>query len=87
MTQYARSRKRLRAAERPLLFCGNGAAAAARDIAFVAEQLSAPVLTSTSGRGGPGNAPPQHRARRSSRSRAEIPNDLIAGCDLVLVLG
>ena len=43
--------ERLRNSERPLLLCGNGAVGGAARVARLAERLSAPVLTTTSGRG------------------------------------
>ena len=77
----------LRAAERPLLFFGAGVADASADVVRLAEGICAPVLTTTSARG----VIPETHALCITRDvvggAIEALNDLVASCDLVLVLG
>ena len=70
---------------RPILLVGQGGNAAAGEVRDLAERLSCPVLTSTSGRG---VVPEDHPlAIPSDLSDVAGINALIAECDLVLALG
>ena len=70
---------------RPILLVGQGGNAAAGEVRDLAERLSCPVLTSTSGRG---VVPEDHPlAIPSDLSDVAVINALIAECDLVLALG
>lgn len=79
--------ERVLAARRPLLLCGSGAAGAAAALRTIAEKLSAPVLTTTSGRG---VVPETHRCSLPFDSPGASPavvNRLVESCDLVLAAG
>jgi acetolactate synthase-1/2/3 large subunit len=71
--------------QRPMLLVGQGAAAAAADVQLLAERLSCPVLTSTSGRGILAEDHPL--AVPSDLCDVRDVNALIAECDVVLALG
>ncbi len=77
----------LRRARRPLLFCGNGVSRAAKDVVRLAESLSAPVLTTTSGRGVIPETHPLSLPHDVVGADVTALNELIRACDLVLVLG
>ena len=79
--------ERIAKAMQPLLYVGQGAAGAAREVRLLAERLGAAVLTTTSGRG---VLPETHRlslALDSPGHGAKEVNALIADADLVLLLG
>ena len=77
----------LRAATRPLLLCGTGVSGAAKDVVRLAEALSAPVLTTTSGRGVIPETHPLSVPHDVVGADVKILNELIRACDLVVVLG
>ncbi len=78
---------RLSEARRPILYCGQGAAMAADAIVRLAETLSAPVLTTTSGRGVIPETHPLSLVLDVPGAPREPLNELLATSDLVLVLG
>jgi acetolactate synthase-1/2/3 large subunit len=80
-------RARLAAAKRPLLFVGQGAAAAAPLVKELAEALNAPVVTTRSGRGIIAEDHPLSMRFDASAQGTEALNVLISQCDLVLALG
>ena len=78
---------RLRAARRPLLFAGQGAASGAYALRRLAEWLNAPVVTTLSGRGILPEDHPLAVAIDLGGPGLAVVNDLIASADLVLALG
>lgn len=80
-------RARLAEASRPLLWVGQGALGAADGVRALAEVLSAPVLTTTSGRGILPESHPLSMGFEFSGTRVGAMNELIAASDLVLALG
>ncbi|HKE00613.1 MAG TPA: thiamine pyrophosphate-binding protein, partial [Planctomycetota bacterium] len=75
---------RIRAAERPVLFVGQGASTATEDLHHLAERLGAPALVSTSGRGALAE---DHALCVPVDLAGERANDLLSACDVVLALG
>jgi acetolactate synthase-1/2/3 large subunit len=77
--------RRLRHARRPLLYVGQGAFGAGRELWDLVESLGAAVVTTTSARG---ILPEDHpRVLCFDRRNTEVLNDLVEGADLVLALG
>jgi acetolactate synthase-1/2/3 large subunit len=79
--------ERVAAARRPLLFVGGGAVSAAAEVEELATRLSAPVVTTLSGRG---IVPEEHELALgfdAERGRLNELNDLLQQADLVLALG
>jgi acetolactate synthase I/II/III large subunit len=79
--------ERIAAASRPLLFCGQGAQGSAGLVGELAERLSAPVLTTTSGRGVVSEASPWSLVFDSPGASTSSLNELLAEADLVVALG
>lgn len=79
--------ERVRAAERPLLLVGQGAADAAPAVARLAEVLGAPVASTPSGRGVLAEDHAWSLAWEQLRCGVSPLNALITDCDLVVVLG
>lgn len=77
----------LRRATRPLLFCGSGVAGATDHVIRLAKALTAPVLTTTSGRGVIPESHPLSLSHDAVGADVKPLNELIRGCDLVLVVG
>jgi acetolactate synthase-1/2/3 large subunit len=78
---------RLAAAERPLLLVGQGAQGAAREVLELAERVSAPVVTTTSGRGVIPEDHPLAIPFDVPGAPVEALNALVDCADLVLALG
>jgi acetolactate synthase I/II/III large subunit len=78
---------RIRAAQRPLVFAGQGAAGAAAAVRALAELLPAPVITTTSGRGVLPEDHPCCLCFDSPGSPKRAVADLFSASDLVLALG
>ncbi len=76
----------LRRARRPILWAGGGVitAGASSELIRLAERLSAPVLTTVSGRG---TIPEEHPLCLGNFATAPEISDFIASCDLMLALG
>ena len=79
--------ERILAATRPVFLCGAGAAAGAQALRAVVERLSAPVLTTTSGRGTLPETHPLSLPFDSPGASPAIVNQLLESADLVVVLG
>lgn len=77
----------LASARRPLLLVGQGCAGASEALRELAELLSAPVLTTASGRGVLAEDHPLALGFDFVRSRPETLNDLIHTSDLILAIG
>lgn len=78
---------RLAAARRPLLLVGQGASDSAELVVALAEALSAPVATTTSGRGIVPEDHPLAVGFDSARGETRTLNELVELADAVLVLG
>jgi len=79
--------KRLARAQRPLLFCGQGAAAAAESIRVMAERYVMPVVTTGSGRGVIAEDHPLSLRYDFSGGAWRELNRLTAECNLLLAVG
>lgn len=80
-------RELLDAAEKPLLFVGQGAAGAAQEIRMLVERHGAAVLTTTSGRGAlPEDHPLALQFDFLYGDMDEL-NSMVASCDFILALG
>lgn len=76
---------RLEQAQRPLLYVGQGAFAAAGELRDLVEALRIPVVTTTSGRG---VLPEDHPwAIPFDRGSSDVLNELVASADLIVALG
>lgn len=83
----ARAYARMRDAVRPVMLVGQGAAFASGALRALAERISAPVLTTPSGRGVLPEDHPLAIAFDVPRGDVNLVNALLAESDLVLVLG
>lgn len=84
-TPVAEIERRLLGARRPVLYVGQGAFGAARELGELVERLGAAVVTTTSARG---ILPEDHpNVLRFDRRNTEVLNEFVAGADLVLALG
>ncbi len=76
---------RLEQAQRPLLYVGQGAFAAAGELRDLVEALRIPVVTTTSGRG---VLPEDHPwVIPFDRGSSDVLNELVASADLIVALG
>jgi acetolactate synthase-1/2/3 large subunit len=80
-------RHRLRAARRPLILAGQGAAGGSESLRRLAEGLECPVVTTLSGRGALPEDHPLHLAIDMGGEGVHVLNEAIAAADLVLALG
>ena len=78
---------RLAAARRPVIFAGQGAAGAARELLQLVEGRSMPVLTTPSGRGVIPEDHPFALCFESQRGDVAAVNEMLETSDLVLVVG
>lgn len=79
--------ERLLAARRPLLLVGMGAASASYDVSRLAERLTAPVLSTTSGRGVVSERHTLSLAHDVPGGPVKTLNEVVARADIVLALG
>jgi acetolactate synthase-1/2/3 large subunit len=79
--------ERIAAAARPVFLCGAGAAGGAEALQVAVEALSAPVLTTTSGRGVLPETHPLSLPFDSPGASPAVVNELLDTADLVVVVG
>lgn len=78
---------RVASSDRPLLFAGQGAQDSPRELRELAEEIGAPVLLSTSGRGALPESHPLAFPLDRHPAAADSANALLDAADLVVVLG
>lgn len=83
----AEAARRLAGAKRPLLLVGQGAADAAEALGALVEELHAPVITTTSGRGVLPERHPWCIRFDSPGAPVAAVNALVEECDLIVVVG
>lgn len=79
--------QRVAEARRPVLYLGQGCAAAATAVRSYAERTATPVFTTASGRGVVSEASPLSLAFDSLRGTTAALNEFLGRCDLVLAVG
>ena len=79
--------QRIARARRPVLYLGQGCAAAAMAVRSYAERTGTPVVSTASGRGVLSEASPLSLGYDSLRGTTAALNDFLSQCDLVLAVG
>lgn len=79
--------RRLSAARRPVVYCGQGAAAAAEQTRALVARLGCPVVSTTSGRGVISEANPLNVRFEAVTGASAALNSLLEEADVILVLG